>query len=160
MEKENVLEIEFKEIWGKYAWRIVKNNIPFNLNLFEVFNKEVKLVAHNKDTIYIFYDLGGTWDILDDKILIYENDKIKIENFVKEINSKYGIPKRWRASEGGRFYYIDSLGGIEVFTDDYTGVDNKYYTIGNYFKTKELAIKYRDVIWVDAFNKIKDLNTD
>lgn len=31
VEKENVLEIEFQEIWGKYAWRIVKNNIPSNV---------------------------------------------------------------------------------------------------------------------------------
>nr|DAX46393.1 MAG TPA: hypothetical protein [Ackermannviridae sp.] len=54
MEKENVLEVEFKEIWGKYAWRIVKNNIPFNINLPKVFNKEVKLVGSHKDNIYIF----------------------------------------------------------------------------------------------------------
>ena len=157
MEKEKVLEIEFKEIWGKYAWRIVKNKIPFNLNLSEVFNKEVKLVAHNKDTIYIFYDLGGTWDVLDEEILIYENDKIQIENFVKEINSKYGIPKRWRANKGELYYIIDSMGRILDFKENYDTSDNEYYELGNYFKTKDLATKFKDTIWKNAYTKIKNL---
>ena len=30
MEKENVLEIEFEEVWdNKWAWRIVKNKVDF-----------------------------------------------------------------------------------------------------------------------------------
>ena len=160
MEKEKVLEIEFKEVWGKYAWRIVKNTIPFNLTLSVVANEEVKLVESHKDNIYIFDDFEGLWDILDEDMLLYKEDKIKIENFVKEINSKYGVPKRWRAVEGGNFYYINDVGDIGVFTDNYTKYDDYYYNIGNYFKTKELATKYRDTVWIDAFNKIKDLNTD
>lgn len=160
MEKENVLEIEFKEVWGKYAWRIVKNTIPFNLILSVVANEEVKLVESHKDNIYIFDDFNGLWDILDEDMLLYEEDKIKIENFITEINHKYGRPKRWRAVKGDGFYYIQELGEIGFYVDNYSEFDDKCYYIGNYFKTKELATKYRDTIWIDAFKKIKDLNTD
>ena len=157
MEKEKVLEIEFKEIWGKYAWRIVKNTIPFNVE--EVHNDEVKLVRH-QDNIYILDDFEGICDILDDEILIYEEDKIKIERFVTEINHKYGRPKRWRANLYENYYSINSLGYIKIHTEENTKTDDLYYDLGNYFKSSELAMKFRDTVWTDAFNKAKELNED
>lgn len=160
MEKEKVLEIEFKEVWGKYAWRIVKNTIPFNLTLSGVANEEVRLVESHKDNIYIFDDFEGLWDILDEDMLLYEEDKIKIENFVKEINSKYGVPKRWRANKNENYYTIHALGHIEIYTEMNTRRDSIYYDLGNYFKTEELAIKFRDTIWKDAFNKAKSFSKD
>lgn len=159
MEKEKVLEVEFKEIWGKYAWRIVKNNIPFDTNLSKAFNKEVKLVGNYKDNIYIFDNFEGIWDVLDEDTLIYEDDKIKIENFVKEINSKYGIPKRWRANKNDSYFIVTNFGDIVKLTEKYKQQDTLFYTLGNYFKTEELATKFRDTIWKDAFNKAKEFNT-
>lgn len=153
MEKEKVLEIEFQEIWGKYAWRIVKNTIPFEIE--EVHNDEVKLVRH-QDNIYIFDDFEGLWDILDDEMLIYEEDKIKIENFVTEINHKYGRQKRWRAQAGNLFYYITSDGDIESNYEDLSDENMDMYNLGNYFKTKEEAQKIIDSKeWKDFWAKVR-----
>lgn len=160
MEKDTVLEIEFKEIWGKYAWRIVKNNIPFSINLLKVCNEEVKLVESSKDNIYIFNDFECIWDVLDNKMLIYEDDKIKIENFVKEINSKYGILKRWRAKNRETYYIINDIGYIISCTEDFTQTDSTYYNLGNYFKSPEEAIKFRDTVWKDLWIQRKEIYKD
>lgn len=146
MEKEKVLEIEFQEIWGKYAWRIVKNTIPFEIE--EVHNDEVKLVRH-QDNIYIFDDFEGLWDILDDEILIYEEDKIKIENFVTEINHKYCRPRRWRGQRSDKYFTIFGDGEFCETVDNYFPEDQKRYELGNYFKTEEEAQKVK--IELDKF---------
>lgn len=59
---------------------------------------------------------------------------------------------RWRAEKGGRYYYINSFGGLLIVGEnkearDY--IDDNYYNDHNYFEAKALAL--------DALKKVKDV---
>ena len=60
---------------------------------------------------------------------------------MKAINEKYGIKKRWRAEQGGYFYYIDFLFETERTVETFVEGDDAIYKSGNYFETKEEAEK-------------------
>lgn len=47
--------------------------------------------------------------------------------------------KRWRASLGRPFFYIDTFQEIKCRSDDRDHYDNKHYESGNYFQTREEA---------------------
>jgi len=51
-------------------------------------------------------------------------------------------PPRWRAEEGGRYYYILSDNNASEAFDCFGGLDDIFYNIGNYFQTKEQAEEY------------------
>ena len=57
----------------------------------------------------------------------------------REINEKYGIPKRWRAEENDCYYTIF---GENI--EKKSLADDKFYNLGNYFKTKEEAQKVKE----------------
>lgn len=63
---------------------------------------------------------------------------------VKAINEKYGIKKRWRAEQGGYFYYIDLFFEVEQTVETFMEEDDAIYKSGNYFETKEEAEKYAE----------------
>lgn len=48
-------------------------------------------------------------------------------------------PKRWRAKEDERYWYVCSYGSIDIATDTRMCTDDCRYAIGNYFQTKEQA---------------------
>lgn len=58
MEKETVLEIEFKQVWDKWAWRITKNEL-FNLHdevqEYESKTLQLKLKKNVKIVFYVQY---------------------------------------------------------------------------------------------------------
>ena len=109
MEKENVLEIEFKEVWdNKLAWKITKNNLDFKNTGGEIKSNGVKIICSDKESLYLFDNWLAEWEILDNWSLVDSNKKTEIENFVKYINSTYGVLKRWRAEKGGTYWFIDS----------------------------------------------------
>ncbi len=161
MVKENVLEIEFKEVWdNKWAWRVVKNDIPYSKELKEIEFKGVKVINTHKNSLFFLDSFEDGYEQLEDFELILTDEKLEIEKFISYVNQKYGVPKRWRADKGDGFYYIQELGEIGFYVDNYSEFDDKCYYIGNYFKTEKLATKYRDTIWIDAFKKIKELNIE
>ena len=47
--------------------------------------------------------------------------------------------KRWRAEEGGKYWYVDDDGQSEYDTDPRYDVDDARYSIGNYFRSREEA---------------------
>jgi len=57
------------------------------------------------------------------------------------------------------YFIVTNFGDIVKLTEKYKQQDTLFYTLGNYFKTEELATKFRDTIWKDAFNKAKEFNT-
>ena len=145
MEKEKVLEIEFKEVWdNKWAWKIIKNEVDFKNTEGEISFNNIKLTYSIKYDLYIF----GSYFL-----------KTDIQDFVNYVNKKYGIPKRWRANKNDSYFIVTNFGDIAKLTEKYKQQDTLFYTLGNYFKTKELATKFRDTIWKDAFNKAKEFNT-
>ena len=139
MEKENVLEIEVKEVWdNKFAWRVTKNKLH-----------ELGIPIQRGVGNYTIINLNDDDDDDDDYIintnnLIKEQIKNKLENFVKQINEKYGIKKRWRAEKGGVYYCITEPFGITWYIDSYTDASNKKYKNGNYFKTEAEVLEYAE----------------
>lgn len=145
MEKEKVLEIEITKIndeWSAITVKKIKKDFEDN-DFFE------------------WLTIGGNY-LYDRKIFInriyphipflIRNEIIEhLEDVVNVINEKYGIPKRWRAEEGGIYWFIDSdfTGKVRDLWDRRSTDENVRYNLGNYFKTKEEAEKVK--IELDKF---------
>ena len=154
MKKEKVLEIEFKEVWdNKLAWKITKNNLDFKNTGGEIKSNGVKIIYSDKESLYLFDNWLAEWEILDNWSLVDSDKKTEIENFVKYINSTYGIPKRWRAGQGEIYFFINSnckIDTTENYINDWDKFDDINYELGNYFKTEEEAEKVKvelDKFW-------------
>ena len=141
MEKEKVLEIEFQEVFDKVAVRIKYQNFEV-LKRGNFYDEETEVEScfapeyceYNK--LYI----QGKEKNKDSKILLVNKEDFEnIKNMVEKINEKYGIPKRWRADDGERYYYIDSHQRILDNTDLTHSYDDMRYELGNYFQTEAEA---------------------
>lgn len=148
MEKEKVLEIEFKQVWDKWAWRITKQeeNV-FKRGVFK--DTDLKVFSCSSPQFNSLNNrllLRGSNKTLDDDVKLCTNkEKEIIEEKVKAINEKYGIRKRWRANYEGLYCYIDDDGETGWAIDNRTISDNKKYELGNYFQTREQAEKAREL---------------
>ena len=149
MEKENVLEIEFKELWdNNFAWRVTKQNEEIlGRNVFkdEELNVEsFESPEFRKAESKLF--IKGYVRTYDHNIQICTaEEKALIEEKVKAINEKYGIKKRWRAENEGYYYYIHSDYFLTVFAIDHRFTDdNNRYEAGNYFNTGKEAKEYKE----------------
>ena len=133
MEKENVLEIEFQPVWDKWAWKVTKNKLDPGFEFEYVKNSNAKIIRLNFGFI------------IDDRYLINDSEKEKLEKSIKSINEKYGIKKRWRAENEGYYYYIHSDYFLTVFAIDHRFTDdNNRYEVGNYFSTGKEAKEYKE----------------
>ncbi len=79
-----------------------------------------------------------------EEIQVYISEWLEIENKVNyQFNFqqyKYRIkPKRWRAENGGVYYYINSSFKVASCAELYDRVDNIRFDAGNYFRTEEQA---------------------
>ena len=157
MKKENVLEIEFKEVWdNKWAWKIIKNEIDFKNTGVEIVLHHIKINCANKEKLYLFDNWLAEWELIDSYTLIDLDLKIDIQDFVNYINKKYGIPKRWRAEKYKEYFYIGETGLVRVDKDIFSYGDDMLYNLGNYFKTKEEAEKVIDSKeWQDFWAKVR-----
>lgn len=150
MEKENVLEIEFKELWDNYfAWKIVKQNEEI-LKRNEFLDKELNVESFRspeflslKNKLYI----RGSAKRLDDNISICnQEEKELIEEKLKAINEKYGIKKRWRANRHDHYHFLGNVFKIQESVEMGFAEDIERYKDGNYFRTKEDAEEYAEYI--------------
>ena len=143
MEKEKVLEIEYQEVFDKIAVRIKNLNDDFfadGLLKEDVEKYNCQFLESPTDLeqriIWIYDDIY----LSDNDINCYCEEKIKqIKEFVDYVNEKYGIPKRWRAKENDCYYTIF---GENI--EKKSLADDKFYNLGNYFKTKEEAQKVKE----------------
>lgn len=138
MEKETVLEIEFIQVWDKWAWRMTKIELPRGVEINEI-DEGISIIIERIDDFWRIYEKDRY--MLDENTLITSETKHVFEIMIKAINKKYGKPKRWRAERNGGYYCINDYGIIYYTTDDYVSADNDRYEIGNYFKTQEQAKK-------------------
>lgn len=155
MEKENVLEIEFKEVWDMWAWQITKNKLEMKDNEFFIKNntKLMLKVGYQIDEYIICTE--ANYKGVGEYNLITNEEKECIENFVNLVNEKYGIPKRWRAEKGKTYFSIDD-GEILNCYDYYDKKDNEIFELGNYFKTEEEAQKVIDSKeWQEFWAKVR-----
>lgn len=145
MEKEKVLEIEFKEVWdNKWAWRVVKNDIPYSKELKEIEFKGIKVINTHKNSLFFLDGFEDGYEQLEDFELILTDEKLEIEKFIGYVNQKYGIPKRWRAEEGEGYYFLDGKCEILSTYESKKKIDDDFFKLGNYFKTKEEAEKVKE----------------
>ena len=148
MEKEKVLEIEFKEVFDKVAIRIKYQN--FEVLKRGEFKDEEIIVESACVPDYINLNnklyIQGEAESTDNRIFLIDKEDLKnILEKVNKINEKYGIPKRWRAKENDCYYTIF---GENI--EKKSLADDKFYNLGNYFKTKEEAEKVKkelDKFW-------------
>ena len=153
MEKENVLEIEYQDVFDKVAIRIKYQNFEI-LKRGEFYDEEIRVESflvpeYIKDDNKLY--VQGEEQSKDSRIfLIDKEDLKKILEIVNKINEKYGIPKRWRAEKKGIYFYVADKGCISDTWEDFDSADNKRYKLGNYFKTEEEAEKVKkelDKFW-------------
>lgn len=69
----------------------------------------------------------------------YNYDVIDFNNLPKRQE-----PKRWRAEEGQRYYYIDTYFEVSSFKEECHNTDTKLYNLGNYFQTEKEAQEVAD----------------
>ncbi len=138
MEKETVLEIEFIQVWDKWAWRMTKIELPRGVEINEI-DEGISIIIERIDDFWRIYEKDRY--MLDENTLITSETKHVFEIMIKAINKKYGKPKRWRAERNGGYYCINDYGIIYYTTDDYVSEDNDRYALGNYFQTREQAEK-------------------
>lgn len=142
MEKEKVLEVEFQDVFDDYvAWRITyQNEEVLKRGKFE--DTEIKVGS----TLIPYYDDLGIlfiWGISNDmdcRVVVSSKEEAEIiKQKVDAINEKYGIPKRWRAEIGEKYWFIDTEFSVCYSVEQNFIRDGKRYKVGNYFKTEEEA---------------------
>ena len=165
MEKEKVLEIESQEVFDNVAVRIKyvnierleKNELKKGNDYTRYKDDELNFeIIKSKDGINreryrlnlesVSVDEEYFVDITNLKISVYSKKVFEeIKKTIDLINEKYGIPKRWRAEENDCYYTIF---GENI--EKKSLADDKFYNLGNYFKTKEEAEKVKaelDKFW-------------
>lgn len=160
MEKENVLEIEYQEVFDKVAVRIKNLNDDFfadGLLKEDVEKYNCQFLESPTDLeqriIWIYDDIY----LSDNDINCYCEEKIKqIKEFVDFVNEKYGIRKRWRAEENEEYFYIGETGLLRVDKDNFSHGDDNLYNLGNYFETEKDAQKVIDSKeWQEFWAKVR-----
>ena len=148
MEKENVLEIEYQDVFDKVAVRIKKLDYDFfagGLLKEDVEKYNCQFLESPTDleehVIWIYNDIY----LSDNDIYCYCEEKIKqIKEFVDYVNEKYGIPKRWRAEKGKKYYFLNTECEIRNIWEDKTKENETRYNLGNYFKNEEETQKVKE----------------
>ena len=154
MEKENVLEIEYQKVWDMWAWRIVKNEIPFSDKSKEIESNNIKMKKDRTETIFIYDCAFDKFENIEDYILIDDQEKSDLEKFIDYVNKKYR--KRWRAEDEEKYYYIDSYRRILRNTDLRCSYDDMRYELGNYFQTEAEAQRViNSKEWQDFWAKVR-----
>ncbi|WP_339063988.1 hypothetical protein [Fusobacterium polymorphum] len=160
MEKENVLEIEYQEVFDKVAVRIKKLDDDFfadGLLKEDVKKYNCQFLESPTDLeqriIWIYDDIY----LSDNDINCYCEEKInKIKEFVDYVNEEYGLLRGWRAEKEKEYFFV--TGTSEITTDEeyFNEADNARYELGNYFKTKEEAQKVIDSKeWKEFWAKVR-----
>ena len=133
MEKETVIEIEFMNVFDKWAWKVTKNKLDPGFEFEYLKNSNANIIRLNFGFV------------IDDRYLINDSEKEKLEKSIRSINVKYGIKKRWRAENEGYYYYIHSDYFLTIFAIDHRFTDdNNRYEAGNYFNTEKETKEYME----------------
>ena len=112
MEKETVIEIEFMNVFDKWAWKVTKNKLDPGFEFEYLKNSNANIIRLNFGFV------------IDDRYLINDSEKEKLEKSIRSINVKYGIKKRWRAENEGYYYYIHSDYFLTIFAIDHRFTDD------------------------------------
>lgn len=144
MEIENVLELEYKEVFGQVAVKIkYQNEDILKRGMFE--DEDIGVVSciyPNYNEVLFIKEVDTEKD---NTVFVIPKEKAEeIKERVRKINEKYGIRKRWRAKKGDKYFCITKDVGrfvVDKWSDDRDDSDNRHYNSNNYFKTREEAEK-------------------
>lgn len=141
--EENVLSIKVTQINDKYSTiEIIHQNIEV-LKRGEFNDTQINIsscISPDYEA-YVLY-VKGIDSSKDDKPFIVDNKYVaEIEEKVRLINEKYGIPKRWRAEKNCLYYYISDCMNIICSEETYDWTSQARYERGNYFRTEYEAEK-------------------
>ena len=158
MEKEKVLEIEIKKINNEYSvFYPIKMDID---KLTEI--SDGKSLGDGEYTPYIELRISGyCYEIYltSDEIFpqVIKNNCIKeLKQKIDKINKEFQVPKRWRAEDEEKYYYIDSYQRILRNTDLRCSYDDMRYELGNYFQTEAEAQRViNSKEWQDLWAKVR-----
>ena len=151
MEKEKVLEIEYQEVFDSVVFRIkYQNDEILKRGKFE--DWDIRVISNDNESvgyhnIHDFLNIRNNYKRADTRNFLVTKTEFKsIKERVEKLNEKYGIPKRWRAKEGGIYWFIDTdfSGKVRDLWDQRSSDENIRYNLGNYFKTKEEAQKVKE----------------
>lgn len=83
-----------------------------------------------------------------------KNKCAEIEKKIEKLE-KQEIEARWRAKEGGNFYFSTGYGEIRTDCDGHHKLDTDRYSLGNYFETKKEAEKAVEKIKI--YTQLRDV---
>ena len=161
MEKENVLEIEYQDVFDKVAVRIKKLDYDFFAGVLlkeDVEKYNCSFIESPTDLEEQVIWLYGDIYLSDNNIYCYCEETVnKIKEFVDYINKEYGIPYRWRAKENEEYFTIKDDGHINKYVDIYCTDDDYKYNLGNYFRTyKEAEEVLKSKEWQEFWEKVRN----
>lgn len=85
----------------------------------------------------------------------YEKKLQELQTEIDELKANKPTEyKRWRAQNGGVYYYIDDTGDVDFPYEGYDSADDYRYSTGNYFKTEKEAEQHK--AYLLALQTIKD----
>lgn len=162
MERENVLEIEYQEVFDSVVFRIkYQNDEILKRGKFE--DWDIRVVSDDNESvgyhnIHDFLNIRNNYTRADTRNFLVTKTEFKsIKERVDKLNEKYGIPKRWRAEDFKKYHYINSVSDICVSTEEKQNLDNERYELGNYFRTEEEAQKVIDSKeWQEFWERVRN----
>lgn len=161
MERENVLEIEYQEVFDSVVFRIkYQNDEILKRGKFE--DWDIRVVSDDNESvgyhnIHDFLNIRNNYTRADTRNFLVTKTEFKsIKERVDKLNEKYGIQKRWRAEQKKGYFYIHSNGLVDETMESYKTMDNQRYELGNYFRTEEEAQKIIDSKeWQEFWERVK-----
>lgn len=112
--------------------------------------QNTNVLKRGKNTEYSSGHTYPCWDIINKRLYTYGEEKYDdliftipkddialFSDKIDKINKKYGILKRWRAEEGGMYFYINIENLVIQDRDYYSHSDYCRFELGNYFRTEE-----------------------
>lgn len=143
MEKEEVLKLEYLKINDDYtiATIVYQNDEILKRNHFKDYELGVKSFV-NPEFVYPNLYVRGYKTELDNLPITIPNDYVEfVKEKVKNINEKYGIPKKWCPDLGKKYYLINLKTVNNIVSDfwDNTKIENEFLKKNLIFKTKEEA---------------------
>lgn len=115
------------------------------------------LPGYTAGTVFEYSDVSFVWLLspirsheLDQKLMGYVEDLLQRQktypdpDWFQPIDDK---PERWRAEDGGVFWYMDDAGAVGYKHDEYwMTTDEERHKIGNYFRTEQQASKAAEAL--------------
>lgn len=169
MEKEKVLEIEIIKVNDTYSLakvtkmnrKVIEEKKEYKFRYANSSSLETNSILHNEPNFCTYISDPINCYVLyinseNDCFTIKNNLVESLKSFLQEFNEKYGIPKRWRAGKGEKYFLVSASGLIEFRIETDSPYDKLKYNLGNYFKTEEEAQKVIDSKeWQEFWEKVR-----